>query len=370
MNDKKLKATHQGDLDLNGFNISSAVLQDGTRVLVNRSLATAFGLKGSGHYWQKRKEEKGAMLPEYLSAKYLQPFINDEMAERFSKPIPYVNLQGIDTDGIPAQYLADICDIYIKAGEKGAFKNSPEIPENAYKILLAFSKVGIIALVDEATGYQHTREKDELQKILKQYISPELLPWQKRFPDVFYKELFRLNKWDYTVSGIKKRPGVIGTWTNRLIYEQLPKGVLEELKKNTPKSESGNYTARFFQSLTPDTGDPHLTAQIQQIVTLFQLSDNMKHMWIQFEKLKSRQSGQLELPFKFDENGHTIEPIDPTTLSDFNNKLKLGLNFNPKETDKENNYDDDDNDSEAPINEVDNPKKPISPVSNKNKKPE
>ena len=39
----------------------------------------------------------------------------------------------------------------------------------------------------------------------------------------------------------------------------------------------------FFQSLTPDTGDPHLTGQINQIVTLFMLSDNMKDMWFKFK---------------------------------------------------------------------------------------
>ena len=70
----------------------------------------------------------------------------------------------------------------------------------------SFARVGIIALIDEATGYQHEREQDELQKLLKAYIAEELLPWQKRFPDVFYQELFRLNGWDYTVRGIKRRP--------------------------------------------------------------------------------------------------------------------------------------------------------------------
>ena len=121
----------------------------------------------------------------------MEPFISKEMYLKLSNPIPYVNKQGVETEGISADALVDICDIYIKAGEKGAFKNNPEIAENAYKILLAFSKVGIIALVDEVTGYQYEREKDELQKILKAYISEELLPWQKRFPDIFYKELYQ-----------------------------------------------------------------------------------------------------------------------------------------------------------------------------------
>lgn len=305
MDKQPLKSSYSGELDLNGFKISCAVLEDGKRILVNRSLANALGIKGGGTYWQKKKQG-GATLPEYLSAKYLAPFISEDIKEKLSYPIPYINSQGVLTEGIPAELLADICDIYVKAGENGAFPDNQEVAQKAYKILLAFSKVGIIALVDEATGYQYDREKDELQKILKAYISEELLPWQKRFPDIYYKELFRLNGWDFTVQGIKKRPGIIGKWTNILVYEQLPQGVLNELKARTPKSEAGNRTARYHQHLTLDVGEPNLTAQIGQVITLFQLSDNMQHMWQQFAKLKLRQSGQLELPFTFDDKGYTV----------------------------------------------------------------
>jgi len=42
-------------------------------------------------------------------------------------------------------------------------------------LVRSFAKVGIIALVDEATGYQYEREKAELQVILKTYISEEIL---------------------------------------------------------------------------------------------------------------------------------------------------------------------------------------------------
>ena len=172
---------------------------------------------------------------------------------------------------------------------------------------MSFSKVGIIALVDEATGYQYDRERDELQKILRAYISEELLPWQKRFPDVFYRELFRLNGWDFTIKDIRKRPGIIGKWTNKIIYEQLPTGVLDELKNKTPKSEGGNYIARFHQSLTTDVGEPNLEKQINKVITLFQVSDNMAQFWSNFQKMIDRQSGQLQIPFEFDDEGHTKE---------------------------------------------------------------
>ena len=94
--------------------------------------------------------------------------------------------------------------MFIDALEAGKLKTSQiHIAEQSKILVRGFATVGIIALVDEATGYQYKREKDELQKILKAYIiAEELLPWQKRFPDEFYKEIFRLNGWDYTVKGI------------------------------------------------------------------------------------------------------------------------------------------------------------------------
>lgn len=63
--------------------------------------------------------------------------------------------------------------------------------------MIALAKVGVVALVDEATGYQTVRQRDELQRLLSKYIAEELQPWAKRFPDEFYTQMFRLRGWDY-----------------------------------------------------------------------------------------------------------------------------------------------------------------------------
>lgn len=328
-------ATHQGEVDIAGFKIRCYNLDTGERVLSREGFLRALGRTGNPKYKEEADENQLFQTPVFLRATNLKPFISNELIVS-SQPIEFEMPGGKKTYGYKASILPLVCYVYIDASRVGALSVQQHIyAERSELLIRGFATVGIIALVDEATGYQFTREKDELQKILAAYISPELLPWQKRFPDVFYKELFRLNGWDFTVHGIKKRPGVIGTWTKRLVYEQLPKGVLDELKGKTPKSRAGNYTARFFQSLTPDTGDPHLTAQIQQIVTLFQLSDNMRHMWQQFEKLKVRQAGQLELPFEFDEKGHTKElPQEPEKLDfPFDLTLKGLLNTPPPKKD-------------------------------------
>lgn len=330
---KILKATHEGKLKINEIEINSYVLESGERVLSRAGLIKAIGRKGKAKGGRQFDEEFG--MPVFLTANNLKPFIPNELIEN-STPILFTDTNGNNSIGYRALLLPSICYVFIDAAEAGILlPNQTHIADRCKILVRGFATVGIIALVDEATGYQYERERDELQKILKAYISEELLPWQKKFPDVFYKELFRLNGWnDYTVSGIKKRPGVIGKWTTTLIYEQLPKGVLKELKEKTPKSASGNYTAKLHQSLTEDVGNPHLAAQIYEVLTLFRLSDNMGQVWSQFAKLNNRKSGQLELPFDFDKKGHTVEPpqpIDESTLSEFDKNLKKALDFNPKD---------------------------------------
>jgi len=291
------KITHEGDLVINeGLSIPCFVIEDGTRVLSGRGVQEALRIRDRPEEGEKRG---GYILPTFLASKTLSPFIESKL--EVAKLNPIICKRGNQTvHGYEASVLVDICDAILEARKQGVkMTERQQIVADQCEILVrALAKVGIIALVDEATGYQYEREKDELQKILRAYISEELLKWQKTFPDKYYVEIYRLNGWDFTVSSIKQRPGVIGTWTNKLIYEQLPKGVLEELKDKTPKSKAGNYTARFFQSLTTDYGSPHLQNQINSVITLMQVSDNWKQFLTQFNKLVDRQKGQLEIKFE------------------------------------------------------------------------
>ncbi len=160
-----------------------------------------------------------------------------------------------------------------------------------YAIMTAFAKTGLIAVIDEVTGYQDDRDRNELQKILSQYISEELLPWAKRFPDEFYKQMFRLKGWDYKE---KAKPGYAGTLTNEYIYKYLPCGVLDELRNKTPKSTAGNKINRYHQHLSEKTGIAHLDKHLQQTIALMKASDN----WEEFDKLFHKAMGepvQMEL---------------------------------------------------------------------------
>lgn len=335
--EKLPKATHEGKLTLGEKVMNCAVLEDGTRLLTATSVFEAFDRPRKG---KSKADQRVAGMPSFVDAQNLQLFVSEELIE-WTKPVTYITKNGTKASGYNAKILPALCKVYLDARAANSLTASQQPIARASEILLiGLSNIGILALVDEATGYQYDRERDELQKILKAYISEELIPWQRRFPDLFYREIFRLNGWDFTVKGIKQRPGVVGRWTNDLIYKQLPKGVLDELKKKTPKSEAGNYTARFFQSLTPDVGDPSLQAQINSVITLFQISDTWQDFTARFNKLVQRRSGQIDINF------NTQKGPETSNSGDFDQTLKGLLNVPPPKKDEDGPDDDKENEDD------------------------
>lgn len=327
--DKILRATHEGNLKINGIEIPAYNLPNGDRVLSRIGFLKAIGRTGKAKGGRSYDEE--FQTPVFLSANNIKPLLDAEIIEN-SKPIPFIDLNGNQSIGYKAELLPQVAFLFSEALIKGYLKpNQIHVGEQSRILVKGFLNTSIISLVDEATGYQYEREKDALQLTLQAYISKELLKWQKMFPDTFYYEIFRLNKWDYTVKSIKNKPGVIGRWTNELIYKQLSKEVLEELKKITPKSEAGNYTARFFQSLTPDIGHPALTAQIYKVIGIMNISNNWEEFKNSFNRMVDRANGQTELNFDEIEKDIEKETKEPIKMNSFDKKLNKALNFNPKE---------------------------------------
>lgn len=72
--------------------------------------------------------------------------------------------------------MADICEAFLEARNSIKLSTRQRIIADQCEILIrGFARVGITALVDEATGYQYERERDALQSILKAYINEEHL---------------------------------------------------------------------------------------------------------------------------------------------------------------------------------------------------
>lgn len=283
------KITHEGEINLGDFIIPCYVLEDGTRILSGMGMQGALKMVDDP---DDPNQLGGTRLSRHLNQQSLQPYLyRDKDPDHYAPITCYKGNQKIN--GYEATILIDICDAFLQARKEIDLGTRQKIIADQCEILVrSFAKLGLIALIDEATGYQYERERDELQRIIDAYVSEELRAWQKTFPDIYYKEIFRLRGWDFTVNGIKQRPSVVGKWTNQLVYDQLPDGVLDKLKRKTPKTSSGNYKARFFQSLTEDIGEPSLVAQLTSVISLMQISDDWNEFMINFNKLASRRREQ------------------------------------------------------------------------------
>lgn len=285
------EATHEGVIRLGDVEIDVAVLDSGQRVITQSGFMVGLGrsrqAKGRQYY-------KGDVnLPAFLTAQNLKPFISSAL-EVTSSQIEFRTKRGVRAFGYADELLPEVCDVFIQADRAGALKTSQRhVADRAHIIMKGLARLGIAGLIDEATGYQEVRDKHALQAILDKYLRKELAAWAKRFPDDFYKEMFRLRGWEWlSVSG--KRPSIVGTYTNDLIYERLAPGILKELEVRNPKDDQGKRRGKHHQLLTDDVGHPALAQHLHAVTGIMRASAT----WDQFYRMMNRA---------FPKKGETIE---------------------------------------------------------------
>lgn len=277
-------------LTIGEVQIECYVLEDGTRVMSQGSF-----LKALGRSRTVRRTQSDSGLPPIVQGKALQPFLPEGLAER-AQPIPFV-ANGKRGLGYNAELLPDVCDAFLAARAAGALpQNQWHIADQAEILVRGLARVGIIALVDEATGYQEVRARDALAKILEAYVAKELQPWVRTFPDDYYRELFRLRGLDYPRATVQ-RPPYFGILTNDIVYKRLAPGVLEELKRETPRDAKGRHTKRLHQRLTPDVGHPRLREHLASVVTIMKLSDAWTDFQVRLDRIHPRYNETMALPY-------------------------------------------------------------------------
>ena len=292
-------STEDRPLRIAGFELDAYVLEDGTRVLSQAGLLRAFGRN-------PRAATRSSTVPPMLQAVSLAPFVTEELLEA-AKPLHFLTPTGSRANGYRAELLPQLCEVYLKARDAGPLApGHKNVAKQADILMRALATVGIIALVDEATAYQDFRGKQALAEILEQFIEKELQPWVKTFPDDFYRELFRLRGLSFP-DGTVRRPQYFGLLTNDVVYKRLAPGVLDELKKLTPRDEEGRTRDRYFQRLTSNHGYPKLREHLGSVVTMMKLSDDWHDFMGKLDRFHPRYGSTPQLPLEFDGNADTGE---------------------------------------------------------------
>lgn len=148
------------------------MLDTGERVISTRAAVKAITKTDAGN------------LGEYLSVQALQGYVDKD---RVIGGVIEFNIPGTQFKGrgIKAEDVIDICNGYVAAwsAEKLTTERQKQIAMNCAILLSSCAKLGLIALIDEATGYQYERAEDALQVKLRAFIADELRDWEKTFPE-------------------------------------------------------------------------------------------------------------------------------------------------------------------------------------------
>src|SRR5271165_1303336 len=186
------RATHDGPLQIGNAALVAAVLANGKRLIVQGTMLMAIG--------RSRTPKAGTGgsvnvdgLPFFLSAETLKPFITDEL-KLSTTPIFFRLKGGQRAVGYDALLLPLVCKVYqdlrdslvkkLARGDKRETRAARRVYEKYEHIITrcdelahGFGKRGILALVDDATGYQDDKVRQDIDRIIQAYVSPSLAPW-------------------------------------------------------------------------------------------------------------------------------------------------------------------------------------------------
>jgi hypothetical protein len=270
------EARSQGVLTIGDVVIDCYVLKDRRRLIHKRAMARALGLKSDG----------GNAFMKTLNGKTLGSKIPTEIRKKIEKHIVFKPLIGDPAHGYEASVLIDLCSALMDL-EPVLLPSQKFLAHQAEIIIRAAAKVGLVALIDEATGFIEDKRREEYREIWQQCIREDARKWeQPEFPDdlfdIFYKTygLQRINP-DST-----KHPKFFAKLIRKYIYQPLlnSNGAILELldEKNPVVYSGGGRRFKLWQFLTDEVGLPAVRAQVWQVVGIGKGAKNKAQLAARF----------------------------------------------------------------------------------------
>jgi hypothetical protein len=263
------------------------VLDDGRRVITTTGILDTLQMARGGAM------VKGMNRFElFASRDRIRPFVSDNLFERLKNPIKF-RVGQFMANGFDSDTLIELAEAVIKADDAGVLQTQQKAIAFQCRVITAsLTRVGLIALIDEATGYQEKREKDELQQILTAYLLPEHRPWMQTIPSEFTSEVYRVYGWKRHASN--RGPRYAGKLIRQLIYERMPKPVLPKLDEINPSNGRYQRKHKHHQFLTEKQGLDHFRSQVITVMTLLRISKNKS----EFKRhLQTFFGGQMSFDF-------------------------------------------------------------------------
>lgn len=278
----------QGVLKIADIELPCHVLDDKRRVLTQAGMISSLGMsQGSGG----ASAGGGDRLTNFLTTKSVSPYVSANVYPLITGPIIFLTSSGTAAYGYEATLLPDICDAVLHARQEGKLqKQQQHIARQCEVLVRSFAKVGIIALIDEATGYQRIREKFALQLKFQAFIADELQDWALVFPQEFWFELARLEGINYSA---KSRPLRWGKYIMMFVYDAIDKDIGKMLREKNPNPHFGENHHQWLKQF----GKDKVHDQLQRVITIMKLCKNMDEFKANFAKVFAKSPAQLDMDF-------------------------------------------------------------------------
>ncbi|CAI0844643.1 P63C domain [Serratia quinivorans] len=267
------KVSHKGELVIGEMSLACCVLKDGRRIISENAINSNLGSSGGKTY--KLRDATSSVdavgpLPLFLASKALQPFIPAVLASEDLLPIEYFDGNKV-ARGFEASILPKVCEIWLRAADKKVLQPSQySRAKKAETLVRGLAQVGIVALVDEATGYQKDRERDALAKYLEEFIAKEMRPWVKTYPAEFFEELCRLRGIPFKAN--MRHPQYFGHLINNITYDRMVPSLREALQ--VEKKKANKTGIKMHQFLSDDSGAGLLHKRLVSVVDFMKASDS------------------------------------------------------------------------------------------------
>lgn len=285
-----VKASHQGELIIGNLVLDCYVLEDGKRVLSQTGITKSLGKGGTPN------------LAKFLSEKYYEFNVSKDVIAISNSPILFVPPHGGNPAyGYPATILVDICDAVLMARKNGTLtRRNLKLADNCETLTRAFARVGITALIDEATGYIRDKKKNEYIELFKQFVADEAREWQKEFPEPFFDMVYKV--YGKTRSNAKgQHPQYFGYFIKKYVYQPLAGSdgtILELLEEKNPKivTKSGTKIRKHkLHSFLEKVGVDALRQHIWRLVGIGEASETKSEFERKFNKIFPAKKAQLEM---------------------------------------------------------------------------
>lgn len=269
------EAETDGTLDIGDVGLEVYVLSDRRRLINKRAMAKALHLKSEG----------GNAFLRTMTRPGVQAVLSESLKKKIDNPIAFTAINGASADGYEAEVLIEVCDALIEARNQNKLAPSQKfLAQQAEVIVRAAAKVGIIALVDEATGYQD-KTKDEYRKLFDSFIQKEFRQWEAEFPPKFFEMIYRIYGLKRQKPDTTRHPQFFGKFIRKYVYYPLAHSngaILEQLEEKNPVVYTGGQRRyKFFQFLTDEVGMPAFRQHLWQVVGIGEASRDKR----QFDRL-------------------------------------------------------------------------------------